>query len=515
MTVRRLVALPLAALLVLPACSDDKPAPSASPSTTAPASAPSSSAPAAADLDAVVARFAKDALRWKDCGGGFQCAMLAVPTDYTKPDGDTISVSVIRLRARKASKRIGSLLLNPGGPGGSGVEFARSATQLLPDEILDRFDIVSFDPRGVGETAPVDCYDDFQLDTLLAVDPAPDNAAEEKALFDASRDEARACQARSGKLLAHVGTVDTAKDMDVLRAALGDKKLTYVGFSYGTMLGARYAEQFPTHVRALVLDGALDPRLTPSQVSEAQAVGFDNALNAFLADCTRRGCAFAKHGRPAGKAFDELMTSVERFPLTGGGRNAGPSETLFGVAAGLYSPEFGWPALRTALESAYTRQDGSGLLALFDSLVERDQNGHYSNSVEAQAAISCVDSAYPKDRASYDRDAAAFARRAPRFGRAIAYGPTACAYWPVPPVSRPGPVSAPGAAPILVVGTLRDPATPYAWAQALSRQLPGALLTYDGDGHTAYGYHRSECVDRTVDAYLISLTLPDPGTTCR
>jgi pimeloyl-ACP methyl ester carboxylesterase len=515
---RRSIAAAVAAALLLTACHDPKPKPEASPSPSVSVSSttPATSTSPSAGLDAVIQRFAKP-LGWTGCGDGFECAKLTVPLDYARPASGTIDVGVIRLKASKQSKRIGSLLLNPGGPGGSGVEFARQARSLLPQEIRDRFDVVSFDPRGVGETAPIDCVDDAELDHLLAIDPSPDSPAEEKELFDASRDEALACQRKSGRLLPHVGTVDTAKDMDVLRAALGDDKLTYVGFSYGTMLGARYAEQFPTHIRALVLDGALDPRLTSSQVSGAQAVGFENALTAFLADCTRIGCAFSKHGRSAGEAFDQLMASVDRSPLnaTGDTRKVGPSEALFGVAAALYSREYGWPVLRAALESAYTQRDGATLLSLFDNLVERDQHGHFSNSVESQAAISCVDGSYARDQASYDRDAVDFAKKAPRFGRAIAYGTAACAFWPVPPVTREGPVSAPGAPPILVVGTTRDPATPYAWAQGLASQLPGRLLTYEGDGHTAYGFGRSRCVDDQVDAYLLSLTLPKAGMTCR
>jgi pimeloyl-ACP methyl ester carboxylesterase len=467
-------------------------------------------------LAATIARYGAATLAWAGCRDGFECAKLTVPLDYTAPRDGDITVSVIRLKARKKAQRIGSLVLNPGGPGGSGVEFARSARELLPAEVLDRFDTVSFDPRGVGESAPVDCLGDADLDRLVAADPTPDTVAERKALFDLSRNEAQACQRKSGRLLPYIATVDTAKDLDVLRAALRDDKLTYVGFSYGTLLGARYAQQFPGHIRALVLDGAVDPTLTPRQTTLAQAVGFERALDAFLADCQAAGCAFASHG-PVGDTFDTLMARVERQPLQASqypGRSAGPSEALFGVAAALYSREGGWPLLRDALESAYTAKDGSGLLTLFDTLVERDANGHYSNSLEAQAAISCVDSPYPTDEASYDADAAAFGKQAPRFGAALAYGPVACAYWPVPAVTRPGPVSAPGAPPVVVVGTTRDPATPYGWSVSLARQLSATLLTHVGDGHTAYGYHRSLCTERVVDAYLIAGTLPKAGTRC-
>jgi pimeloyl-ACP methyl ester carboxylesterase len=305
--------------------------------------------------------------------------------------------------------------------------------------------------------------------------------------------------------------------MDVLRTALGDERLTYVGFSYGTLLGARYAEQFPTKVRALVLDGAVDPKLGPRETTLAQAEGFDRALVQFLTDCESRSCAFGRHDADIGDTFDDLMASIDAKPLSAReyrGRTLGPSEALFGVAAALYSREYGWPVLREALEQAYSERDGSGLFRLFDTIVERDENGHFSNSVEAQAAVLCADGEYARDESAYDDDSRAFAKRAPRFGKALAYGPVVCAYWPVPPVSTAGPVSTTSPAKIVVVGTTRDPATPYAWSVSLAKQLRAALVTYDGDGHTAYGYHRSTCVERTVDAYLIDLTVPAAGTRC-
>jgi pimeloyl-ACP methyl ester carboxylesterase len=505
----------VAAVLLLTACHTGvrRVAPTPSGSSASSASATASATPAG--LAATIARYGAAKPAWKGCGDGFDCANLTVPLDYAAPDGGDITVAVIRLKARKAAQRIGSVVLNPGGPGGSGVEFARGARQLLPDAILDRFDTVSFDPRGVAASTPVDCLGDEELDRLVNADPTPDTVTERKVLFDLNRNEALACQRKSARLLPYVATVDTAKDLDVLRAVLGDEKLTYVGFSYGTLLGARYAEQFPDHIRALVLDGAVDPKLTPSQTTLAQALGFETALEAFLADCAAQHCAFASHG-PVAATFDALMARVEKAPIPSSQdpRLLGPSEFLFGVAAALYSREGGWPLLRDALESAYTRKDSTGLLALFDNIVERDQNGHYSNSLEAQAAVSCVDSAYPRDEAAYDADAVAFKKKAPHFGEALAYGPLACAYWPVPPVTRPGPVSAPGAPAVLVVGTTRDPATPYAWSVSLAKQLEAGLLTHDGDGHTAYGYGRSTCVDREVDAYLLTLALPKPGTRC-
>lgn len=517
-----------AAALVLTACNSAEPDPEASPTTTATTPATTGTAtptqaasglpqpptPASAALTATVARFGAKKLAWKGCGGGFECARMTVPLDYDAPGKDTIQISVIRLRT--SGNKIGSLVLNPGGPGGSGVEFARQARQLLPAEVRSRFDVVSFDPRGVGESTPVDCLDDDGLDRLLAADPSPDDAAERKELFDLSKAQAEACARKSGKLLPHLGTVDAAKDIDVLRTALGDDKLTYVGFSYGTVLGARYAQQFPGKIRALVLDGAVDPVLTARETAIAQALGFEKALDAFFDDCEESRCPFSRHG-DIGRTYDALMASIDRQPLRAAnypGRTLGPSEALFGVAAGLYSREFGWPVLRQGLEQAHSNRDGSTLLALFDNLVERDENGHYSNSVEAQMAVTCVDGLFSRNPKEYDRDAALFEEQAPRFGAALAYGPAVCAYWPAPPVTRPGVVRVEGAPPLVVIGTTRDPATPYDWAQSLADQLPGVLVTYDGDGHTAYGYGRSSCVDRVVNAYLISLTEPKMGTRC-
>ena len=527
---RRLAYLAACALAATACHTGSKPGPSAAPTTPGTStSAPSSSAPVTtptpvatatippAALAATTARYGKP-LRWSGCGGGFQCATMTVPLDYAKPGGDTIGVAVIRLPAQSPARRIGAVVLNPGGPGGSGVEFARQAQQLLPAEIRDRFDVVSFDPRGVGKSAPVDCVGDRDLDRILDADPTPDDAAEHAALFRLNQELADGCQARSAKLLPHLGTVDAARDMEVLRLALGERKLTYVGFSYGTILGTRYLEQFGPHARAFVLDGALDPALPTRAVTLAQAKGFETALTAFIKDCEATGCPLSQHpGKTARDVVNAVVDRADAQPYTASqypGRKAHESEVLFGLAAGLYSKEFGWAPLRQGLEQAYGQRDASTLLALYDSLVERDENGHYSNSVEAQAAISCMDGDYPRDQASYDADAVDFAKQAPRFGRALAYGPAVCAYWPYAAVSHAAPAHAPGAPTVLVVGTTRDPATPYAWAQALAQELGAVLLTHDGDGHPAYGYHRSACVDRVVDAYQLALALPKPGTRC-
>ncbi len=513
------------ALLLATACTDDpttRAEPSGSPSASTSASASASPSPTRSSPTPAAdpaTRYPVQRLSWGGCGSGFECATLKVPLDYDKLTGRRIDVSVIRLRASGVrARRIGSILLNPGGPGGSGIDFARQANQLLPSEIRARFDVVSFDPRGVGRSTPVDCVGHADLDRILAADPTPDSPAEKQRLVAVSREEAEGCTRRSGDLLPHIGTIDAARDMEVLRAALGDPKLTYVGFSYGTVLGANYAELFPTRIRALVLDGAVDPKLDPLETALAQAKGFEVALDAFLSHCAASsGCEFRRFGSDLDAEFRALIARIDRQPLSASaypGRKLGPSEALFGAAAGLYSRNSGWPALEQGLAQA-ENGDGSTLLALFDSLVDRHRDGSYTNAAEALVAISCVDGVYPRQVSAYDEAARRFATEAPRFGEAIAYGSLPCAFWSTPAVSKAGPVRAPGSPTILVVGTTRDPATPYAWAQSLARQLPrGVLLTYDGDGHTAYGYSRSNCIDRIVDAYLLRLEAPRPGTRC-
>lgn len=437
-----------------------------------------------------------------------------MPLDYADPGGRRIDVAVVRLPAADPSARIGSLVINPGGPGGSGVQYARYARYLFPPEIRDRFDVVGFDPRGVGASTAVRCYDDKQLDQYVAVDPTPRTAADVQRLVDSSKAFAAACERKVGWLLPHVSTLDQARDMDVLRAALGDAKLTYLGKSYGTYLGAKYAQLFPTRIRALVLDGALDPAASSEDLNRVQAVGFEVDLRDFLGHCVQQGdCPLGGTVSQATQDLRQLTARIDAHPVPGGaGRTLGPGEYFLGLADGLYVPDSGWPALQEALAAAQ-RGDGAPMLKLTDDMTERGPNGHFSNLVESNTAINCVDRPSPKDLATYQRDAADLAKQAPDFGEAIAWSTLPCAYWPAPPVEQPHPVSAPGAPPILVIGTTRDPATPYVWAQQLAKELSsGVLLTYDGDGHTAYG-RGSACVDADVDAYLLSLKV-SAGRTC-
>ncbi|MGH9066050.1 MAG: alpha/beta hydrolase, partial [Acidimicrobiales bacterium] len=418
-------------------------------------------------------------------------------------------------------------LVNPGGPGASGVSFVRRQYQLFSSNLRAHFDIVGWDPRGVGQSDPVRCENGKALTQFIDVNPAPSGPAGVQALVTTNREFAQDCAAKSGKaLLAHVGTVDAARDMDRIRAALGETKLSYLGFSYGTLLGATYAGLFPTHVRAMALDGALDPTLPTQKMDLQQALGFEKDLSDFLAHCNATaGCPLATgpNAGPNGTApkgtaranFDKALARIRSGPPLpgppGSGRSLGPGEGYLGIIAGLYSRST-WPYLAKAVAQVL---NGSGqlLLALSDSYTERRPDGTYSNTLEANAAINCVDRPSPSKLSTYRADAKAFAQKAPDFGELEAYAPLACAYWPVPPTGHPHPIAAKGAPPIVVVGTTADPATPYAWAQALARQLSsGVLVTHVGVGHTAYG--DSACVRQAVDAYLIHLTVPKTGLVC-
>ena len=445
---------------------------------------------------------------WATCPdhAGWQCGTLAVPLDHDRPSA-TIGLALTRHLASSPAARVGSLLVNPGGPGVSGVKFAYeiAATSLF-DGLFKSFDVIGFDPRGVGASTPVHCVDGPALDRIGHLDPDPTTPAQIAAVVAGAKELAAGCETHSAALLPHVSTVDAARDMDDIRAAVGDKGINYLGFSYGTLLGATYASLFPTHIRALVLDSAIDPAVDPSAMTIAQAASFEQNLNAFLASCTST-CAFKAHGAPTLRAaFDALMARIKATPLAAGGsRTLGPGEALFGVADPLYSPTT-WPQLAAALEQAEAGS-GASLLSYYDDYTGRHADGTYDNSLEANTAINCLDHPGPTSTAGFQALAAQAAKQAPFFGPPVAWGSVSCLEWPVPPIGKVGPLHAPGAPPILVVGSTGDPATPYAWARSLASELgSGILVTRQGEGHG--GYLASQCVRTAVDAYLLTLTDP-------
>jgi pimeloyl-ACP methyl ester carboxylesterase len=504
------------AALVAGCASGGSPGTSGTPSSTSTPSSPTQSAsvapgsPSGTPNSAALHRFYAQHLDWSSCGGGFSCAQLLVPVDYSRPDAATMHIAAVRKLA--SGTRKGALIINPGGPGASGIDYARGSAATF-SAVTSHFDLVSFDPRGVGQSRPIRCVTSSQLDALIHVDPTPDTPQEHAALVDSSRQFANACWARNHDYLSHVGTIDAARDMDVLRAALGDDKLTFYGASYGTYLGAKYAQLFPHRIRAMVLDGALDPRQPTVAENRVQAIGFETDLRDFLAHCARSGsCSLGSSPAAAEAGLNRLAARIDQHPLSVGSRSLGPGEFFEGLALGLYSPSY-WSPLEAALRQA---QNGSGgyLLQFSDALTDRKSNGTYDNLVESNLAINCIDRTAPRDVAAFDAAAKSFAKASPHFGTAIAYGSLPCAFWRVPPVEQAHAVSAPGAPPIVVIGTTRDPATPYVWAQALAHQLSsGVLVTYDGDGHTAYSRGNS-CISAAVNAYLNDHDVPRDGLRC-
>jgi len=508
--------------LLLAACTSGQPAGQGASATPmrnpGAATGPAASADPAADPR--LGAYYEQRLQWVDCESasgapGFECARLSVPVNYAEPAGSNTYLQLTRLPASGPGERLGSLIVNPGGPGASGVEYAGYATAVISEPVRDRYDIVGFDPRGVASSDPVRCLTDQQTDAFLAADASPDTSAERQRLIQLSRQLAQRCEQRNPQLIAHMSTVDVARDMDVLRAVLGDEQLNYLGKSYGTFLGAVYADLFPHRVGRLVLDGALDPRSTTEQVNLGQAAGFELALGAFLQDCLGAAtCPLVGDQRQARAQLDTLLAEIDAQPLpTGTPRPLTEALAVLGIVFALYDEGF-WPQLRSALASGLTG-DGAPLLGLADAYAERLPSGHYrTNANDAIYAVNCLDRPAPDGPAEIDASLPQFDAASSLFGEYIAWSSLPCAYWPIPPRWQPRPVQAQEANPILVVGTVRDPATPYEWAQSLADQLTsGVLLTYDGDGHTAYR-RGSGCIDAAVDTFLVEGQPPDDGTTC-
>jgi pimeloyl-ACP methyl ester carboxylesterase len=454
-------------------------------------------------------------LVWADCKGGFQCATVEVPLDYAHPAAGTIGIAISRKPATDPSRRIGSVLTNPGGPGASGIQFLRGEAGAM-SALNARFDLIGFDPRGIGQSAPVRCLDGPQEDNFNALDSVFDDPAEKQAGIAADKAYAAGCMQRSPQVLPFVDTVSAARDMDEIRAALGDNKLTYLGFSYGTFLGENYAHLFPTHIRALALDGVVDPTLAPNDFLYAQLVAFEQNLQAFLTDCKARRtasppCTYAQAGDPGTKLMS-LMQRLDIAPLPVGNRSLTRSLAVIGVLTPLYDQST-WPYLDQALTLA-DRNNGSLLLRFSDLYLGRNSDGTYDNQTDANSAVNCIDRPVPNDVAAYDALGPKFAGASALFGPAFQYSNLVCAYWPVKPTGMVGPITADGAPPILLVGGTGDPATPYAWAQSVNQQLSGSvLLTREGNGHVSYD--KSSCAKVAINAYLIDLTLPAAGTVCR
>ncbi|WP_370270967.1 alpha/beta hydrolase [Streptomyces sp. V4I8] len=430
-----------------------------------------------------------------------------------------MELALIRARASGPGHRIGSLIFNFGGPGDPGVTMLPAAVQTYQDfeELRTRYDLVSFDPRGTGSSRPVRCLDDSARDEASAADSTPDTPAEQAALLRVARATTRACAKNSGPMLAHVGTRSTARDLDLLRQVLGDDRLSYVGFSYGTELGALYAHLFPARVGRMVLDAVTNPAQNPEQSALGQARGFQLALQRFIADCTGKqpACPLGDEPDQAEHKIGALLDGLEHKPLpTTDGRPLTQTRALNGVIQALYAESY-WPHLRSGLQAALRQGKGNILLALSDALTGRDQQGHYSTTQAAATATLCADTSHRYTLRDITDSLSAFREASPVFGHHYAWTQLLqCTGWPTR--GRPNaPVTATGSAPVLLISTTGDPATPHTNLASMARQLGPEVaiqITHRGNGHTAYG--TSSCVTDIVNRYLLIGTSPKTGTTC-
>ena len=459
-------------------------------------------------------------LKWKTCYETFKCSELLVPVDYSDLKVGTMKISVLKYSAQEQKKKLGSIVVNPGGPGGSGVDYAYNAEYLFSPDILDRYDIVGFDPRGVARSAPITCFNGEETDANYAADTKPDNQSELDTSVADSKAFIAKCQERT-KYLEYYSTANAARDMDLLRAALGDDHLNYMGKSYGTYMGTLYAQLFPDKVGRMVLDGAVDPSISDFQSIKAQAVGFDLALDAFIKDCEKDiDCPLPNNPDEAKTFILNLYHSAattplpQRKPNRGDDRVATESLLVIGTASALYDSVDGWPQLRQAFTEA---KDGysDAFMKLVDQYTGRQADGTYAdNEFDAGAVIDCLDFKDPRSIDQMTADVPAMTEAAPIFGPYLAYANLTCAFFPQPKNKTAVKSSIATTNPMIVIGTTRDPATPYEWSVALHKILTNSkLLTYNGDGHTGQG-RGNACIDDAVDAYYLRGTLPKTGLSC-
>ena len=447
---------------------------------------------------------------------GAQCGELSVPVDYSQPDRDVATLALIRIPA--TGNKIGSLVINPGGPGESGVDAAVGMVNDVPTEVRQRFDLVGFDPRGVGSSTPaVLCNSDADNDAFRA-DPQVDySPAGVEHIESLEKQYTQRCVDKTGKdFLANVGTVNVARDLDRLRAALGDDKLTYLGYSYGTLIGSAYAEAYPDKVRAMILDGDVNPDTDPIQSEIDQSAAFQKAFNDFAADCAKHSdCPLGTDPAKAVDVYHDLVDPLVTKPAkTTDPRGLGYGDAIIGTDTAMYSPTL-WSDLTDGL-SELAKGRGDTLLELADSYWDRDEHGRYTNANDVQTAVNCVDGPQITDRAKVVEQDRRMREVSPysSYGKFTGNAPlSTCAFWPVPPTSGPHQASAPGLPPVLVVSTTDDPATPYQDGVELAKQLGATLLTYKGTQHTVV-FEGDACVDKYATDYLINLTLPPQGAKC-
>lgn len=456
-------------------------------------------------------KFLPPKIFWDKCGENRDCGFIDVPIDYRDRDSATTSLYIVRHRALKPETRIGALLVNPGGPGFGGSYLAERAATVYDEDLIDSFDIIGWDPRGTGRSIPaIDCIDDY--DEFYAVDDVtPDDASERQAILDSQKDFTERCFTRSASILPHSGTNNAARDMEMIRRALGEEQISFFGFSYGSELGAVWATMYPKTVRAAVFDGAADPNVPTEEQIKKQHVGFESAISVFLAQCSSNSKCKFHNGGNTESAFDELMIALDGTPIpTVDGRpNLTRGMALIAVAQAMYSDET-WDALAGALAQA-KKGNGAPLLEIFDEYFRRQADGTYSNEIEAFLNISCADNAERMTPEEADAKAKEREGIAPRFSPGTV-GDYSCVFWPeaIDPRLR---IEATTTNPILVVGTTGDAATPIVGARAMVEALGNArLLVVTADQHTGYG--ANWCAVDTISRYLVRLQIPEPDKSC-
>ena len=448
-----------------------------------------------------LAAYYSQELQWKSCYENYQCTDLLVPIDYTELKTGTFNISVLKYPTT-GEKKLGSLIVNPGGPGGSGVDYAYAAEYLFTPAILGAYDIVGFDPRGVGRSEPILCLSHKELDANYSSDSKPDNEREFAQIMIESKKFIQQCEEKN-KHLTSFSTANAARDMDILRQAVGDKQLNYMGKSYGTFLGTLYAHFFPDKVGRMVLDGAVDPAISNFQQGLTQAVGFDKAFAAFITDCSKRSdCPLPKDKTAAIEDMKKILSQLEEKP----NQRLSESLALLGTATALYDSATGWPRLRAAIKAVKQGKAGK-FLELADDYTGRAEDGNYTtNEFDSGAIIDCLDFADNRSVEEMKVDAQAFAKQAPLFGPYLAYGGLVCKHFETPRATEVVPTQT--ANPVVIIGTTGDPATPYEWAQGLHKILTNSvLISLTGDGHTGQG-QGNKCVDGQVDDFYLTNESP-------
>lgn len=470
--------------------------------------------PTADAPQSALSAFYTQKLSWTACGDA-HCTWVKVPVDYAQPGGPTTRLRVKVIPSTRGDAQR-SIFVNPGGPGGSAVNFAGSMASTFGRDVRAQYDIVGVDPRGIAESSPVECLPPRQFDAFTAIDPDPDNPAEIRALRESVTALGKACEKNSGALAAHISTEEAARDMDVVRALLGRKTFDWFGASYGTQLGATYAQLFPQRVGRMVLDGAVDPSLDVVESSLGQTTGFQRAIEAYAADCvTSSVCPLGDNADSGLAKVAALLGQLDAKPMpTSGDRELTEGQAFYGIAVTLYDKST-WSYLSQALTQAFSG-DGTGLLLLSDAYFMRQPDGSYAGNLgQVIYAVNCLDTSGGLTEEQTKALIPRFEKVSPVFGRALAWGALGCTDWPIKATHPQVDISAEGAAPILVLGTTRDPATPYEWAKSLATQLSsGVLITREGDGHTAYA-SGNDCITKAVDAYFVKGTVPKDGLVCK